>query len=200
MLGELRCPLTVLDQRAQGSCQSIKIHVGRQIGSLPQMPGVCIKTLESYLSCLFHIETLGQQVGNVDETHQVIHIALNAACYPWVLDLHGKASPIMQLASMHLRGQQDMTCWLRCTQKQMHVCTWWHQRTNLLASHVSKDAMMQLAAEHLMAQQDKLLASHVSRKTDMQDVYMRNSVHEQERKDAACLNAPVNIAGQVLPE
>ena len=56
----------------------------------------------SYLCSLLHVQPLGQQVGNVDEAQQVVHIALYAAGHPRILNLHGKAAPVMKLASMHL--------------------------------------------------------------------------------------------------
>jgi len=61
----------------------------------------------AHLSSLLHVETLGQQFGNIDETHEVVHIALYAACHPGVLDLHGKPAPIVKLASMHLSWHKN---------------------------------------------------------------------------------------------
>ena len=62
----------------------------------------------AHLSSLLHIETLGEQVGYIDEAHEVVHIALYAACHPRVLDLHGKSAPIMKLASVHLSWHKNL--------------------------------------------------------------------------------------------
>ena len=62
----------------------------------------------THLSSLLHVETIGEEVRDVDEAHEVVHIALYAACNPGVLDLHRKAAPIMQLASMHLPWHKNL--------------------------------------------------------------------------------------------
>ena len=54
------------------------------------------------LGSRLHIQALGQQVGEVDDAHQVVHIALDAAGHPWVLDLHGNPAAIMERRPMHL--------------------------------------------------------------------------------------------------
>lgn len=74
---------------------------------------------DCHLGSLLYIQALGQQVGNVDEAHQVVHIALYAASHSWVLDLHGKAAPIMQIASMHLRCHGSQ--WLLSTKARLSV-------------------------------------------------------------------------------
>ena len=58
-----------------------------------------------HLSGLLYVEALGQQVGHFDEAHQVVHITLDAAGHAWILDLHGKAPTVMQVAAMHLQAQ-----------------------------------------------------------------------------------------------
>jgi len=62
----------------------------------------------AHLSSLLHIETLGKQVSDVDEAHEVVHVALYAACHPRVLDLHRKPTPIVKLASMHLSWHKSV--------------------------------------------------------------------------------------------
>ena len=57
---------------------------------------------------LLDVEPLGQQVGHFDEAHQVVHITLDASGYSGVLDLHGKAPAIMQVAPMHLHPQRTV--------------------------------------------------------------------------------------------
>ena len=56
-----------------------------------------------HLGCRVHIEALGQHIGVGDESHQVIDIALNAARYARVLNLHGRLAPVMQGGPVHLR-------------------------------------------------------------------------------------------------
>ena len=83
--------------------------------------------LSTHLSSLLYIQPLGQQIGNVDEAHEVVHITLYAASHPRILNLHGKPPPIVKLASMHL--------------PQSEVCSQKGRREDALVQRKSDDTL-----------------------------------------------------------
>ena len=57
---------------------------------------------------LLNVQPLGQDVGDGDDAHQVVHVAADAAGHARVLDFEHHPLPVRQHRSMHLACQDSL--------------------------------------------------------------------------------------------